>query len=147
MSGPVFVDTSVFVYAVDTTDPAKHRAASAWLSELWGRGLGRTSTQVVQEFYSVLTRKGSSRRSKGAAREIVTPLLLWKPLPVTPSVIAEAWSLEDRYSLSWWDALIVAAAEQSGSRFLLTEDLSPGQKIGDVEVVHPFRQSAASILS
>jgi predicted nucleic acid-binding protein len=57
MTAPVFVDTNVLLYAVDTADAEKHRAASAWRLELWKSRRGRLSYQVLQEFYVQALRK------------------------------------------------------------------------------------------
>lgn len=62
------------------------------------------------------------------------------PIPVDPETIEGAWRLQQSYSLSWWDALIVAAAQSGGCSVLLTEDLSHGQMLDDVRVVDPFRE-------
>lgn len=133
---PVFVDTNVFVYRFDTTEPAKQRRASQWLDYLWQGRLGSTSTQVQHELYATLTRKLTMPRDE--ARQIVATLQAWQPVVVDRSVVQEAWGLEDRFSLSWWDALIVAAAQAAGARILLSEDLQTGAAYGSVEVVNPF---------
>ena len=139
MTAPVFVDSNVFVYRFDTTDMAKQRLATAWLDHLWANRLGRISTQVQHELYATLTRKLSMSRAD--ARRIVTALQAWEPVAIGFEVVERAWSLEDRHSLSWWDALIVAAANAAGAAILLTEDLGQGEVYGSVHVVNPFRQS------
>ena len=56
-----------------------------------------------------------------------------------------SWDLQDRFSLSFWDALIVGAAKHLGCGYLLTEDLSAGQDLDGVEVVSPFERSPAEL--
>jgi predicted nucleic acid-binding protein len=136
---PVFVDTNVFVYRYDTTEPAKQRQAEHWLDHLWTERTGRLSIQVLQELYSSLTRMLDHPMESAEARTVVRSLLSWDPVPVDPRTIEGAWLLQDRYSLAWWDALIVSAAQIAGCRQLLTEDLSHGQDLGGVRVVDPFR--------
>ena len=72
------------------------------------------------------------------ARQIVRELTEWQPIPVGLTVVERAWSLEERYSLSWWDALIVAAAQAGECGVLLTEDLQHGQAFDHVRIVNPF---------
>jgi predicted nucleic acid-binding protein len=76
-----------------------------------------------------------------SAREDVQALLAWNPIPVGAEVIKGAWFIQDRYNLSWWDALIVSAAQIGGCAYLLTEDLNDGQAIGSLRVLSPFRHS------
>jgi predicted nucleic acid-binding protein len=137
MSAPVFVDTNVLLYALDTAEPKKHQAAASWRSELWRSRRGRLSYQVLQEFYVQAVRKDPSRAE--AARAEVRDLFSWEPVALDGSVIETAWNLQGRFSLSFWDALIVAAAQAADCRFLLTEDLSHGQDLDGVLVVSPFR--------
>ena len=143
MTAPVFVDTNVLLYAVDTAEPEKHRAATAWRTELWQSRRGRISYQVLQEFYAQALRK--SPKQAEAARAEVRNLFAWDPIAVDEIVIETAWSLQERYRLSFWDALIVAAAHALDCRFLLTEDLSHGQLLDDVRVVNPFRVAPSEL--
>lgn len=136
---PVFVDTNVFVYRFDTTEPAKQRRAEDWLDHLWTGRTGRLSIQVLQELYSSLTRKLDHPMEPSEARSVVRSLLSWDPAPVNPRTIEGAWLLQDRYSLAWWDALTVSAAQIAGCRHLLTEDISHGQDLDGVRVVDPFQ--------
>ena len=135
----VFVDTNVIVYRFDTSEPDKQRQAERWHERLWRSREGRVSVQVLEELYSSLTRKLDHRMAPAEARTVVRALFAWDPLPVDATTIEGAWRLEDRYSLSWWDALIVSAAQVAGCRHLLTEDLSHGQELDGVQVVDPFR--------
>jgi predicted nucleic acid-binding protein len=137
MTALVFVDTNVLIYAVDTASKEKQEAASRWRAELWKSRLGRTSYQVLQEFYVQALRKNPKQAELAQAE--VRDLVAWNPLPVDAAVIETAWGLQERFSLSFWDALIVAAAQALECRFLLTEDLSHGQDFDGVRVVNPFR--------
>lgn len=136
---PVFVDTNLFVYRFDTTEPEKQRRAEHWHELLWRERTGRLSVQVLEELYSSLTRKLDHPMEPAEARTVVRSLFVWDPVSVDPRTIEGAWRLEDRYSRSWWDALIVSAAQIAGCRHLLTEDLSHGQDLDGVQVVDPFR--------
>ena len=138
MTGPVFVDTNVLVYRCDASDGAKQARADAWYAFLWRSRAGRLSVQVLLELYSTLTRKMKPGFDAREARQIVRELTHWQPIPVDLTVVERAWSLEERYSLSWWDALIVAAAQAGECSVLLTEDLQHGQAFDEVRTVNPF---------
>ena len=146
MTARVFVDTNGFVYARDRTDAAKHRRALQWLAVLWDERAGRVSWQVLQEYYVTATRKLHPPRDTFDAREDVAALVTWQPIPIELSTIDAAWAIEDRFGLSWWDALIVAAAQAGGCTHLLTEDLQDGQSFGDVTVVSPFLHEPDGVL-
>lgn len=144
MTAPVFVDSNILLYAVDDADPRKQRAARDWRAELWKSRLGRVSFQVLNEFYVNALRLKPA--ASGEARAEVRDLLAWNPVVVDAAVMERSWKLQDRYQLSFWDSLIVAAAKSASCGFLLTEDLQNGQKWDGVEVVNPFLRSPASVL-
>ena len=137
MNAPVFVDTNVLIYALDEADLKKQEAARAWGAELWKSRRGRISYQVLQEFYVKVTQKWPS--SRPAARAEVRDLLAWQPVAVDEDLFDRAWTIQDRYQLSFWDALIVAAAQAASCRYLLTEDLQANQNLDGVIVINPFR--------
>jgi len=137
MTDPVFVDTNVFVYAADAGDPEKQRKASLWLSELWKSHIGRISFQVLQEFFVTVTHKKPDAREQ--ARAQVRDLLVWRPIITNASILERAWRIQDRYKLSFWDALIVSAAKSADCHWLLTEDLHANQSLDGVTVINPFR--------
>lgn len=138
MTAPVFVDTNVFVYLHDHADSEKQARAREWVEFLVSRRAGRLSVQVLQELYAVLTRKVRPAFEASVARSIVRDLASWQPLPADIAVLERAWNLERRHSLSWWDALIVAAAQTNRCGVLLTEDLQDGQVLDDLRVINPF---------
>jgi predicted nucleic acid-binding protein len=133
-----FVDTNVLVYARDAGQPAKQPVARQWLDHLWATGSGQLSTQVLTEYYVTVTRKLRPGMAADDARADVRDLLAWKPLATTPEIVLAAWRIEDRFGLSHWDALIVAAAQAGGCRHLLTEDLHDGQDLDGMIVLNPF---------
>ena len=143
MTAPVFVDTNVFIYAIDPGDAKKQAAAQAWRTEMWKSRRGRTSFQVLQEFYVKVAQKWPASRS--TARMEVRDLLAWRPVAVSGELIQEGWRIQDRFQLSFWDALIVAAAKAASCDYLLTEDLHADQNLDGVVVVNPFRRDPFSI--
>ncbi|NKI36446.1 PIN domain-containing protein [Wenzhouxiangella sp. XN79A] len=138
MTDRYFVDTNILVYSRDTRDPTKHRIARRWLAELWSSGNGRISTQVLKEYYQTVTRRLKPGMARDDARADVRDLQTWKPLELTAATFEQAWSIEDRMKISWWDALIVAAARQTGCTFLISEDLQSGQIIENLTIIDPF---------
>lgn len=138
MIGTVFVDTNVVVYRHAALDPAKQARADSWYTLLWRLRMGRVSFQVLQETYSALTRKLRPAVPGSEAQAIVRGLCAWNPVPVNISILERAWLLQARNSISWWDALIVAAAQASGCAILLTADLQHGQVFDSVRVINPF---------
>lgn len=133
-----FVDTNVLVYAHDRAEGRKHEIAGKILRELWEAKTGLLSTQVLQEFYVVATRKLDPAVPWAQARRLVADYGEWCTLPSDPQLIVSASMLEETHQLSWWDALIVEAAMRSGASTLLTEDLQDGQRFGTLVVRNPF---------
>jgi predicted nucleic acid-binding protein len=146
MTETIFVDTNVLVYRRDSAQGEKHAQAQNWMERLWAERCGRLSYQVLQEYYVTVTSKLKPGLDSESARNDVRSLLAWHPVTVDAGVVESAWVIQDRYQLSWWDALIVAAAQVANCRFLLTEDLQEGQELGRVRVVNPFNVSPGSVM-
>lgn len=134
-----FVDTNVLVYAHDTSETRRQPIARALLDELWTSRTGLLSTQILQEFYVVATRKFHPPMSRRAAREIVALYGIWPVVQVDVTLILTASELEERHKLSFWDALVVEAARVAGAARLVTEGLQDGRSIGGVRIEDPFR--------
>lgn len=138
MTGLVFVDTNVFVYLHDDSERKKKTRADEWISLLVRGRSGRVSFQVLQELYATLTNKRRLNVDAAEAQSIVRELVVWQPVAADLAMLNRAWVLQDHFFVSWWDALIVAAAQTCECRVLLTEDLQDGQEFGAVRVVNPF---------
>jgi predicted nucleic acid-binding protein len=143
MSAAVFVDTNVFVYARDGRDPAKKTTAEGLLRELWIEQRGRTSVQVLSEYYATVTRKLKPGLPPDEAWEEIGDLLTWEPQPINRSLLLQAREVERRFRLSWWDSMIVAAAQLQNCALLMTEDLQHGLVCGTVAVRNPFVANVA----
>lgn len=135
----VFVDTHILVYRFDTTEPAKQARSEDWLRWLWGQGTGRLSVQVLQELYATLTCKLPHALDTAEAQSVIRSLFVWNPVIVEPGTIEGAWANQERFTLSWWDALIVAAAQRAGCTYLLTEGLDHNQDMDGVRVIDPMQ--------
>ena len=138
MTGPVFVDTNVLVYWQDAASRSKQSRAEDWIAHLGHLRAARISFQVLQELYATLTRKVRPAYDAEEARAIVRDLAAWQPVAVDLAILERAWRIQERYILSWWDSLIVAAAHSCACSALLTEDLQHGQLLGQVRVIDPF---------
>jgi predicted nucleic acid-binding protein len=138
MTEPCFVDTNVFIYARDSRDPVKQKRANEWLFHLWRDQIGRTSMQVLSEFYVTVTRKPVVPALPADAWHEVQSLMAWHPQPIDGAVLARAREIEHRWRLSWWDSMIVAAAQLQRCSLLLSEDMHDGVVYGGVTVRSPF---------
>jgi predicted nucleic acid-binding protein len=133
----VFVDTNVLLYALDPRDPGKQASAQAWLRRCWQGNCGRISTQVLHEVYASM-RRAARALSVEEARSVVRDYRAWGPWLVDEKTVDIAWTLQDRFSLSYWDALMVAAAQQQGCRYLLSEDMQHEQRFDALTLLNPF---------
>jgi predicted nucleic acid-binding protein len=138
MTAPVFVDTNVLLYADQIDAPLKQPVARQWLERLWKERTGRTSIQVLNEYYWSATHKIRPRLSPDEAWARLHSLLTWNPQPIDRGVIVRAHDIERRYGLSWWDSLIVGAAQAQSCGLLLTEDLQDRAIYGGVTIRNPF---------
>ena len=136
-----FVDSNLLLYYIDPTELAKRARATAWLEGLWMAGTGRLSWQVLHEFYCNAVKK--MRLEPEKAREIVEDLSHWRPVGASLGVVQQAWHWMDVAQLSYWDSLILAAAQRSGARYLLTEDFQTDRVYEDIQILNPFDHSPA----
>ena len=143
MSDRCFVDTNILVYAHDRSAGLKHERARLLIEELWNSGRGVLSTQVLQELCINLRRKSSRPLSVEETRRLVQDYLSWEIFVNTPASTIQALDIEVRYKISFWDALILQAAESSGVAILYSEDLATGQRYGSIRVVNPLADSAS----
>ncbi|MGE9267889.1 MAG: PIN domain-containing protein [Verrucomicrobiales bacterium] len=139
MSAKVFVDTNILLYARDASEPEKQRVAAERLAELWDSRCGRLSIQVLNEYYVNVTRKLSPGLTPEEAWDDVEALSVWELLAMDCQLLQRGFGVQRRYGLSWWDALIVAAAERSGCELILSEDLSAGASYFGMIVENLFR--------
>jgi predicted nucleic acid-binding protein len=131
-----FVDTNVIVYANDPADLEKQRLARETLLEHADEIV--ISAQVLSELYSVLVRPSGLGMDASDARAIVEELRAYPVVPIDGELVTDAIELSIVSQLSYWDALILAAASASGCEILLSEDLSRGAVIGGVRIENPF---------
>jgi predicted nucleic acid-binding protein len=138
MSDRYFVDTNILMYAHDTSAGTKHERAKALVEELWRNRTGVVSTQVLQELAVNLRKKTRRPLDAKATRDIIADYLTWLLIVNGGESILEAIDLEARYQISFWDALVVQAAQASGADVLYSENLADRQRYGSVQVVNPL---------
>jgi predicted nucleic acid-binding protein len=133
-----FVDTNVLIYAHDRTAGIRHEQAKQLLRELWENRKGCLSVQVLQEFYVNVTQKVPKPLAPEAAAGIIADLSSWQVHQPGVNDVLDAIALQNRFRLSFWDAMIVASAIALGCEILWSEDLKPGQRYATLEVRSPF---------
>lgn len=133
-----FVDTNILVYAHDLDAGTKHQKASQLIASLWQNKSGVLSSQVLQEFASVLLSK--FKRTSKEVIELISPYLLaWPIILVNGTSLIEAIELMAKIKCSFWDALIFQAATEAQVDIIYSEDFSHNQKIGSLKIVNPFK--------
>jgi predicted nucleic acid-binding protein len=131
-----FVDTNVLLYSVDAASPEKQQVARSWVDALWENGSGALSWQVLHEFYVNTVRR--VKIPKKVARQLAEDFAQWRPPEVTIGLVRRAWYWMDQAQLTYWDSLILAAAERLECPWLLSEDFQAGRRFGQTTIVNPF---------
>ncbi|MBX9915823.1 MAG: PIN domain-containing protein [Nitrosomonas sp.] len=140
MSGD-FIDTNIFIYLFDETDDRKRAIAEKLIQQALETRNACISYQVIQETLNVVTRKLPSPMSTENARRFLEQILipLWQTTP-SLALYQQGLELQVRCGFSFYDALIVSAALESGCTRLYTEDLQHGQQVGELLIENPFRE-------
>jgi predicted nucleic acid-binding protein len=133
-----FLDTNIIVYAHDGDEVAKQAQALELLERIGRTATAIISTQVLKEFYWVVTSKLRRPVPEDLAHEALLSLASLEVVQVSTGVILDAVRTSRVRALSWWDALIVEAALAGGASILYSEDLQDGRTFGDLKVVNPF---------
>ncbi len=138
MSDKYFVDTNILVYAHERSAGVKQQRAKQLLVQLWNSGNGVLSTQVLQELCINLRRKAGNPLSIDEVRLLIRNYSTWEVVANTPASVLKALDIETRFKISFWDALIIQAAEEAGASVLYSEDLAAAQFYGAIQVVNPL---------
>lgn len=134
----IFVDTNVLLYACDASEPAKQFVAAQRLDQLWDGQNGRLSVQVLNEYFVNVTRKLEPGLTLDEAWDDVEALSVWDPVAIDMPLLQRGYAVQRRYHLTWWDSLIVAAAEAASCTTILSEDLANGAQYFGIMVENPF---------
>ena len=138
MKGADFFDTNILVYAYDSHFPDKQQKAQNIILSGVREGNGVLSTQVLGEFFMVVTKKINKPLSVRDAREIIKYMGRMKVQEIDVLLVERALDTLERYKISYWDALIIAAAERAQCNRILSEDLNAGQIYHGIEITNPF---------
>ena len=141
MAERVFIDTNILIYADDDAAGERRDAARHHLTQLIADERAVLSTQVLQEYFAVATRK--LRLAPDKARQRVDVFAQLDVVIVRPELILGATDLHRLHALSFWDALIIASAAAASCATLLTEDLGAGKVIAGVRIENPFASTPA----
>ena len=140
MNDRAFLDTNILVYAYDQLDPVKQNKAQ----ELITAGIEQEnlvlSVRVLGEFFNVVTRRIPQPVTPDEAREIITSMSILPVQEIDLAVVNRAIDTHKKYQISYWDALIISAAERSECKLILSEDLSDGQAYHEILVCNPFTE-------
>ena len=133
-----FLDTNILLYAYNLDAPAKRLVAQSLVEQAWIQpGHTAVSVQVLQEFHVNFVRAG---HAQSEASTLVEDFFLWTVVDNSIEIFRLGLSLQARWQLSLWDAMILAAAQSCGARELVTEDFNHGQDYGGVCAVNPFQR-------
>jgi len=133
-----FFDTNILAYEFDKSEHRKQALVVDLINKWRPSGQMIISTQVLQELYVVLIQKLKPALKEEIAEEIIRNYSKLDVVIIDPSLILNGIGIKRKYKISFWDALIVAAAQRAGCKILFTEDLSHRMKIADIEIVNPF---------
>jgi predicted nucleic acid-binding protein len=133
-----FVDTNILVYAYDRTAGSKFERSRELMEKLWDAGEGVISTQVLEEFYVTVTAKIPNPLKPVEARQIISDLGMWTVVVLEIRDILAGSEIAERYRVSFWDGLILAAAHKEEAATLWSEDLNHRQRYGEITAYNPF---------
>jgi predicted nucleic acid-binding protein len=140
MSGKAFLDTNIFVYSYDPDEPRKQALAHDLIKATTDEQEAVISYQVIHEFFNVVFRKAAVRMTFADGQQTLGGLFTRMTIiPSSLALISEAIRIQERFRLSWYDSLIVSAAQYAGCSTLYSEDLQHGQQFGAMTVLDPFR--------
>jgi len=137
---PQFLDTNILIYAFDISTGRKHEIAKALYKKLLIDNQGCTSLQILQEFFVSAVYKSPRKMGILEARTIIENLSAWPVHRPFACDILAAIDLGARYQISFWDALVIRSAQQSGCKILWSEDLGHEQEYDGVLVRNPFAE-------
>ena len=146
MTGRLFVDTNVLIYALDPSDPSKRKVSADLLKETIANHSLVLSPQSLNECYRVLTDRRQIMPVK-AARDYIRMLAPWAIASLDATTTENAWAVQDKAKLGWWDSLLVAAALRADCRLFISEDMHDGLSIEAMRIVNPFNPDFAQRLA
>lgn len=147
MTGRLFVDTNILIYALDPAEPRKRSVSADLLRQTISSHTLTLSPQSLNECYRVLTQKGKVAIPVEEARGYVRLLAPWAIAPLDAATLERAWDVQDRIGLGWWDSLLVAAALRAECRLFVSEDMGDGTVIEGMRIANPFKPEFVRLLA
>ena len=141
-----FIDTNILLYAKDRSDPSKHKAANRWVEAALRRSAVVLSAQSLREYYANMLRLDRRPNAVQELRAELHQLETFVPDYLRMDRLVEAWSIQDRHRLSFWDAMLIASALAANCSLFLSEDMNGGQRIETLTVVNPFTTTPEAVL-
>jgi predicted nucleic acid-binding protein len=135
------IDTSILVYAYDTSEGTKHDTAKQLLKQIWQNGGGVVCVQNLMEFFVVMTQKVASPISCADAKTIIDDMIKsdsWRVIDRDINTFLQAIDLVSQYAVHLWDATIAACMKENGVMYIVTENKTDFEKIPDIHVIFPF---------
>lgn len=139
MRDKYFLDTNIFVYSFDTSNPGKRKIALDIISKALTQSKGIISYQVIQEFMNVALRKFKVPLSSNDCQKYLTVVL--EPICevyLSIDLFHKALEITERWHFSFYDSLIISAALKAECSVLYSEDLQHQQEIFDLQIINPF---------
>jgi len=140
-----FVDSNIMVYAHDRSAGPKNQIAKELIRSLWETRNGCLSIQVMQEFYLTVTQKVPVPLDVVEAARVIDDLSVWRIHEPRANDVLEAISLQQRYRISFWDAMIVHSAIQLGCQVIWSEDMPSEMQYEGIRLVNPFKHDIESL--
>jgi predicted nucleic acid-binding protein len=134
-----FFDTNILIYAADRSEPEKRSQARRLLTAAIENETGVISAQVLGEFFNVATRRIPHPLSAEGAEEVIRKMAVLPVVELDWVLVLRAVDIHKEYGISYWDSLIIAAAEKAGCGRIISEDLNAGQSYHGIAVVNPFQ--------
>jgi predicted nucleic acid-binding protein len=145
MTGRLFVDTNILIYALDPGDPLKRQVSADLLRQTISNRSLTLSPQSLNEGYRVLTQRRKLMPQEDA-RGYIRTLAPWAIAPLDASTTERAFAVQDEIDASWWDSLMLAAALLAKCRLFISEDLQDGREVSGMRIANPFSIGFASVV-
>lgn len=143
----VFVDSTTLIYPMDASEPDKGAICAVWLKAARTSKNLVLSPQVLNETYATVMRKPAFKASRPMVRAFLREHFVFCTAPPqTPAMQEQAWAMQDRFGVQFWDALLLVSASAAGCQYFLSEDLNDGQVYGGVTAINPFRHAPQDVL-
>ncbi len=143
MKDRTFFDTNILVYGFDSSNREKYDIASNLILEAYQERCGVISTQILKEFFVTVTQKIPQKMDMDEAEQAIRYFAIWTVIETNVSLVLKGIEIQRRHHLSFWDALVVAAAELAKCNILLTEDLSHDTVLDDLHILNPFKKASS----